>query len=253
MFTFIKLFFSLLPFPRSDAYFCFWKAQLLFCLKILIRIISKCSSLISSNFCGVKYCFYFPFGAFFLCAITFPQISQDPQLLVQFHERTDTFLGPLPHPLPPVDFSFCPGGQDLHPANGLTFFFFKSLLNLLQYCFCCFLFPFFLSFLFLIFWPRGMWDLSSLTRDGTHTRCVGRQSLNHWTTNEVLKACHFSPQFCLGGFETCWIAWKCGLDIASRSIPYQLYQWRGQRINASASCSSGVQFCSQEDPGRTDS
>ena len=44
-------------------------------------------------------------------------------MLVQFHERTDTFLGPLPHPLPPVDFSFCPGGQDLHPANGLTFFF----------------------------------------------------------------------------------------------------------------------------------
>ena len=27
--------------------------------------------------------------------------------------------------------------------------------------------------------------LSSLTRDGTHTSCIERQSLNHWTTKEV--------------------------------------------------------------------
>ena len=26
----------------------------------------------------------------------------------------------------------------------------------------------------LIFWPQGMWDLSSLTRDQTHTPCIGR-------------------------------------------------------------------------------
>ena len=32
----------------------------------------------------------------------------------------------------------------------------KSLLNLLQFCFC---------FMFCFFWPGGMWDLSSLTRD----------------------------------------------------------------------------------------
>ena len=31
-----------------------------------------------------------------------------------------------------------------------------------------------------------MWDLSSLTRDQTHTPCIGRQSLNHWTAREVL-------------------------------------------------------------------
>ena len=30
-----------------------------------------------------------------------------------------------------------------------------------------------------------MWDLSSLTRDRTHTPCIGRRSLNHWTTREV--------------------------------------------------------------------
>ena len=40
--------------------------------------------------------------------------------------------------------------------------------------------------MFLVFWPRGMWDLSSLTRDQTRTPCVGRQSLNHWTVREVL-------------------------------------------------------------------
>ena len=32
---------------------------------------------------------------------------------------------------------------------------------------------------------QGMWDLSSLTRDQTFIPCVGRWSLNHWTTREV--------------------------------------------------------------------
>ena len=30
-----------------------------------------------------------------------------------------------------------------------------------------------------------MWDLSSPTRDRTRTPCIGRWSLNHWTTREV--------------------------------------------------------------------
>ena len=30
-----------------------------------------------------------------------------------------------------------------------------------------------------------MWDLTSLTRDQTCVRCIGRQILNHWTTREV--------------------------------------------------------------------
>ena len=42
-----------------------------------------------------------------------------------------------------------------------------------------------LLFYVLIFWPRGMWDLSSPTRDRTPTPCTGRQSLNHWTAREV--------------------------------------------------------------------
>ena len=31
-----------------------------------------------------------------------------------------------------------------------------------------------LLFYGLFFWPGGMWDLSSLTRDRTHTPCTGR-------------------------------------------------------------------------------
>ena len=31
-----------------------------------------------------------------------------------------------------------------------------------------------------------MWDPSSLTRDQTHTLCIGRQSLNYWTARESL-------------------------------------------------------------------
>ena len=36
-----------------------------------------------------------------------------------------------------------------------------------------------------VFWLRGMWDLSSPAREWTHTRGIGRQSLNHWTAREV--------------------------------------------------------------------
>ena len=44
-----------------------------------------------------------------------------------------------------------------------------------------------LLFYVLVFWPQGMWDLSSLTRDHTCSSCIGRQSLNHWTAREVPK------------------------------------------------------------------
>ena len=42
-----------------------------------------------------------------------------------------------------------------------------------------------LLFYVLVFWLQGMWDLSSPTRDWILTPCIGRQSLNHWTTREV--------------------------------------------------------------------
>ena len=54
--------------------------------------------------------------------------------------------------------------------------FLKSLSNLLQYCFC---------FMFWVFWPWGMWNLDSPTRDWTRTPCIGRGGLSHWTTREV--------------------------------------------------------------------
>ena len=38
----------------------------------------------------------------------------------------------------------------------------------------------------LSFWPRGMWDPSSLTRDQTCTPCPGRRIPNHWTAREIL-------------------------------------------------------------------
>ena len=38
---------------------------------------------------------------------------------------------------------------------------------------------------FFIFWPQGIWDLSSLTRYRTRVPCIERGSLNHWTTREV--------------------------------------------------------------------
>ena len=43
----------------------------------------------------------------------------------------------------------------------------------------------FLLFYVLDFWPLGMWDLSSPSRDQTHTLCIGRWSLNHWTARKV--------------------------------------------------------------------
>ena len=51
--------------------------------------------------------------------------------------------------------------------------FLNSLLNLLQYWFCCLCSP---------FWLPCMWDFSSLmTRDWIHTPELGVQSLNQWT------------------------------------------------------------------------
>ena len=67
--------------------------------------------------------------------------------------------------------------------------FFKSLLNLLT----IFLLPL-LFFSVLGFWPRGMWNLSSPTRDQTCIPCIGRQNLNHWTPKPL---CLFSVQYSL--------------------------------------------------------
>ena len=58
------------------------------------------------------------------------------------------------------------------------------------------------------FWPRGMWDLSSPTRNRTHTPCIGRQSLNHWAAR---KTCYFL--FCTYHKPTLLSAFTCILSI----------------------------------------
>ena len=58
----------------------------------------------------------------------------------------------------------------------LTGLFLKSLLNLLQYCFC---------FMFWFFGHKAFGNLSCPTRDRIHTPYIARQSLNHWTTRET--------------------------------------------------------------------
>ena len=40
-------------------------------------------------------------------------------------------------------------------------------------------------FYILIFWPWGIWDLSTLTRDQARTPCIWRRSLNPWTSRET--------------------------------------------------------------------
>ena len=66
------------------------------------------------------------------------------------------------------------------------FFFVKYLLNFLQ---CC------LRFMFWFFWPQGMWDLSSLTRDRTRTLCFGRWSLNHRLPGKSLSSLYLFIHF----------------------------------------------------------
>ena len=72
-----------------------------------------------------------------------------------------------------------PGKNNFTMIFFLRFFFFdvdhflKSLLNLLQYCFC---------FMFWFFWPGGTCNLSSQTKDRTHPHSLcWKWSLNHWT------------------------------------------------------------------------
>ena len=114
--------------------------------------------------------------------------------------------------------------------------FLKSLLNLSQFCFYV-----------LTFWPWDMWDLSSPTRDHTCNPCIGRWSLDHWTTREV--PCHlilcfsffwFLLLMCTGSGELSWhtvrrklillqtllaAAMLCGLLVASwhlELIPHRM-------------------------------
>ena len=65
----------------------------------------------------------------------------------------------------------------------LLFFFFDMDHFFKNYYWICYNIASVLCFGF--FWPWGMWDSSCPTRDQACTPCIGRQSLNHWTTKEV--------------------------------------------------------------------
>ena len=74
-----------------------------------------------------------------------------------------------------------------------------------------------LLFYVLVFWPRGMRDLSSLNRDRTHTPCIGRQSFSHWTTSSV------QSLSCVQLFATPWIAARqASLSITNSRSSFRL-------------------------------
>ena len=53
--------------------------------------------------------------------------------------------------------------------------------------------------MFLFFGPEACGNLSSPTRDQTHTPCIGRQSLNHWSAREVPAMALFDSHFTFSG------------------------------------------------------
>ena len=87
-----------------------------------------------------------------------------------------------------------------------------------------------LLFHVLVFWPWGMWDPSSPTRDWTCTPCIARQSLNHWTTREVpsiyswdnfMKLYFLRKIFFLGKY----FLWKEILSIFPKFSDLLVYSW----------------------------
>ena len=75
--------------------------------------------------------------------------------------------------------------------------FLKSSLHLSQYCFHC---------MFCFLGCKATWAFSSPTRDRTHTPCIGRRSLNHWTTRAVplyFRKRQVSPS-CVAGGSVKW-------------------------------------------------
>ena len=90
-----------------------------------------------------------------------------------------------------------------------------------------------LLFYVLVFWPRGMWDLSSPTRDQTHTPCIGRRSLNNWTTREIPKySFYLTPVdsfFCFFGSHcNMWVVNSTtysSLFLVPSSTPFITHCW----------------------------
>ena len=119
------------------------------------------------------------------------------------------------------------------------FFFFKDFLVWTIFKVLTEFVTILLLFYVLAFWPWGMWDLSSPTRDQTYNACIGRWSLDHWTAREI--PYHLILYFslfwflflCTGSSELSWYTVRrklillqtllatvtlCGLLVASRNL-----------------------------------
>ena len=85
-----------------------------------------------------------------------------------------------------------------------------------------------LLFYVLDFWPQGVWDLGSLTRDWTHTPCIGRQRLNHWITREVPSVFHLHFEMPYGDCEKALrLSNRIPLGIHSTSWSGSMLYWLG--------------------------
>ena len=73
------------------------------------------------------------------------------------------------------------------------------------------------------FWPRGMWDLRSLTGDWNCTTFIERQILNHWTTREVPKNLR-QYKHCQSVPVSPRMTWMLNQDAK----PWMLEKWRWQ-------------------------
>ena len=122
----------------------------------------------------------------------FPEVElldwsiQTIAILLYFTKMPITDIVPIINSFPPIINAW---------QHDSTCFFFTVLLWTIFKVFIKSVTVLILFFQVLAFWPRGMWDLISPTRDQTHTSCTGRQSLNHWTTREVPRAptCFLHP------------------------------------------------------------
>ena len=74
-------------------------------------------------------------------------------------------------------------------------------------------------FVLLFALPRGLWGLSSLTKDQTHTHHSGSVSINHWTTRGVPRDYYFLNSIYLfiwqhmrpSDFIVAWGIFRCGM------------------------------------------
>ena len=81
-----------------------------------------------------------------------------------------------------------------------------------------------LLFYVLVFWPWSMWDLSSWTRDLTRILCMGKWSLNHWTTREIPGTHYLTAFLCLlaSAFSAGIIGLESTLCRAQYWIPWEV-------------------------------